>query len=153
MKLFQMNVYRLFFHAVSLLLSLAMLGSMGCRKYEDGPTFSFRSREVRVVNDWVANDITRNDIREFIQYETFTMNFTEGGRLTWQLKKVGEPMTEITADWELASVDEEIKLTLDTPDPVSGQQRLLYLGIRRLTNEEMWITYLTDGDYYDIKLN
>lgn len=137
---------------IGILGFVALMGTTSCRKYEDGPTLSFLSREARVVNDWVAEDITRNDIREFTKFESYSMNFTEGGRATWTYKRVGEPEVSVAADWELATVDEEIKLTFDTPDPVSGQKRLLYMEIRRLTDDEMWLSYLTDGDYFDVKL-
>ena len=81
------------------------------------------------------------------------MIFTKEGRLTWVIQKTGQPEPiQITANWELANVKEAIKLTFDEKDPVSGETQLLFLDILRLTSKEMWLHFLTEGDYYDIRL-
>ncbi|GAB4421285.1 MAG: hypothetical protein OHK0039_35920 [Bacteroidia bacterium] len=136
-------------HSVVLLPVLALvLCFAGCRKYEDGPTMSLRSKQERVVNNWKAVAVYRNDLDETQQYEAYNMIFNKSGRLIWQIQPVGQALLETTADWELANVKEAIKLTYDNP-----ADRLLYLDIMRLTEEEMWIHFLSiDGNYYDIRL-
>jgi hypothetical protein len=134
----------------ALLLGLIMVS--GCSRYEDGPTFSLTSREARVTNQWTISALFRNDIDETNQYLTYNMLFNEKGTLNWQIELDGGTFTEIGAKWELTSLDRQIKLTFDEPDPVSGEIRLLYMDIRRLTNDEMWLSFLQDGDYYDIQL-
>lgn len=134
----------------SLLLGLIMIS--GCSRYEDGPSFSLTSREARVTNQWTISALFRNDIDETNQYLAYNMLFKENGTLTWQLELDGGTFAEIGAKWELTSLDRQIKLTFDEPDPISGDIRLLYMDIRRLTNDEMWLSFLQDGDYYDIQL-
>lgn len=80
------------------------------------------------------------------------MNFNKSGRLSWRVGIDGLDSQEILADWELASVDEQIKLTFDEKDPVSNETRLLYMDILRLEENSMWIRFLSEGDYYDIRL-
>jgi hypothetical protein len=143
-----------FFPITGMLLLTGLLLLSGCRKYEDGPTFSLTSREERVANNWTAELVFRNDIDETDEYLTYAMVFSKGGRLTWQLELKSEPTAflEIGASWELTSLDRQIKLTFDDPDPISGDIRLLYMDVRRLTSDELWLSFLQDGDYYDLKL-
>lgn len=148
-----MNKNRILLSSGILLITLGMLlGS--CRKYEDGPSFSFISKKERVTNTWTASEIFRNDIDETKDFDIYSMQFTKNGRLTWTIQPAGfsAPVSE-SADWELASVKEQIKLTFDTPDPVSGETRLLYMDILRLTEDQLWISFLQDGDYYDLRLD
>lgn len=135
----------------SVLLSVMLLMT-ACRKYPDGPNFSFVSKEQRVVNNWVVDQLYRNDIEETGLYDSYTMVFTEGGRLTWTLDLRDVDPVVIAASWELASVKEQLKLTYDEKDPISGETRLLFMDIRRLTEDEMWLYFLTGGDYYLVRL-
>ncbi|MEM7654502.1 MAG: hypothetical protein AAF399_00105 [Bacteroidota bacterium] len=137
--------------AVAMFL-LGLIFISGCRRYEDGPTFSLTSREERVINQWTVESVFRNDIEETSDFLTYIMVFSSNGRLSWQTTLNGGDFVEIGAEWELTSLDRQIKLTFDDPDPISGETRLLYMDIRRLTNDEMWLSFLRDGDYYDLKL-
>ncbi|WNJ21490.1 hypothetical protein [Pontibacter sp. G13] len=122
----------------------------GCQKYEEGPLISFRSKTQRVTNNWVATEIYRNDLDETLKYDLFSMVFTSGGEFTWTIQPSGGLPVSITADWELARLDQEIKLTLDEDNAL--ERELLYLEIKRLTEDEMLIRYLIEGDYYDLVL-
>lgn len=135
----------------SVILSVVLLAT-GCRKYPDGPNFSFIPKEQRVANNWVVDQLYRNDIEETELYDAYSMVFTEGGRLTWTLDLKDEDPVTVAAAWELASVKEQLKLTYDEKDPVSGETRLLYMDILRLTEDEMWLYFLSDGDYYLLRL-
>lgn len=138
-----------------ILLSLAIVSMLivtGCRKYPDGPTISFIPKMNRISQNWVVDQIYRNDIEETDQYDLYGMNFTQGGRLTWTIDLRDIDPVAITGDWELASVKEQVKFTFDEKDPVSGETRLLYMDIRRLTQDQLWLYFLTDGDYYLVRL-
>lgn len=144
------------------LLAIFMLFSSGfltaCKKYEDGPVLSFSSREARVVNEWEAILISRNDIDIDDEFEYIHMNFREpgnnGGVFEWVYKLTGDP-TEYKFEgsgpmWELATLDEQIKITYF--DDNLGENRLLYFTIVRLTAEELWINYTDDGDRMALRL-
>ena len=135
-----------------ILLSMAVLFS-SCRKYEDGPTISFISKTERVSNNWKVVSLFRNDIDETNDWAKYNMNFTKEGKITWTTQLEGGTEVVQTGTWELASVKEQIKITFDEKDPVSGLTRLLYMDILRLTEDELWISFLTEGDYYDLRLN
>jgi hypothetical protein len=133
----------------SILLSVILM-STGCRKYPDGPTISFIPKVNRIAQNWTVDQIYRNDIEETTLYDAYTMNFTEN-RLSWTVDLRDVDPVVIGADWELASVKEQIKLTFDEKAP-SGETRLLYMDIRRLTQDEFWLYFLTEGDYYLVRL-
>ena len=133
-------------------IAMVVLLGTGCRKYPDGPNFSLIPKEQRIAQTWQVDQLYRNDIEETDAYEAFTMVFTAGGRFTWTLDLPNVDPISVAADWELASVKEQIKLTFDDKDPVSGETRLLFMDIRRLTQDELWLYYLTEGDYYLVRL-
>ncbi len=142
-----------FLLAVILLFSSAYLS--GCKKYEDGPVIAFQSRETRVINDWKAFLISKNDIDIKTDFEYVHMSFRENGVFEWFYKLTGNP-TEYKFEgkdprWELATLDEQIKITY--LDESVGDDRLLYFDIKRLASDELWINYIDNGDRMSLRLS
>ncbi|MEM6802860.1 MAG: hypothetical protein AAF696_15730 [Bacteroidota bacterium] len=138
------------FYLIAVLLFATL--STACRKYEEGPNFSLRSKTERVSNDWNFQSLARNNIDESEDYERFNMVFTKEGRLSWTIKKVDQPEITVAGDWELASVNEQVKITFDDPD-INGETRLLFLDILLLEEEQIRFRYLSEGDFYNVFLN
>ncbi|MEO0896393.1 MAG: hypothetical protein AAFY71_08355 [Bacteroidota bacterium] len=139
-----------FFLGLALLMILPWMSS--CRKYPDGPTFSLQSREARVVNDWKATSISRNTINETSQFSTFRMKFDDSKNLLWEMQKAGGALETYNATWELFRVDQEIKITMLDPDPVSGDILSYNFDIRKLESSEIWLHFFWEGDEYDVQL-
>lgn len=137
-----------------LLLTLILFAvlSSACRKYEEGPSFSLRSKIERVSNDWNFQSLARNNIDESMDFEKFNMNFTKAGRLTWTVKFPDADEVTVEGDWELASVKEQVKITFDDPD-INGDTRLLFMDILLLEEDQIRFRYLSEGDYYNVLLN
>lgn len=134
-----------------LLLNLAL---SGCRKYEDGPTISFQSKEARLADNWVARTLFRNDLDELDRYAVYNLILNRNGRMTWRIQPTGGDLVEVAGDWELANVNEAIRITFDEKDPVSGETRLLFMDIRRLTADEFWVNFTDiEGDNYDVQFD
>lgn len=135
---------------LSLALAMPLLFT-SCRKYADGPTISFRSKEERIANNWAATFVFRNNIDETARYESFNFTFIKSGAFTWTVKPAGatEPVI-LTGTWELASVKEQIKLTYF--DAASAEVRLLYMDILKLYEDEIWLGFISEGDQYDLKM-
>lgn len=101
----------------------------------------------------MATLVSRNEIEETAEYAVFNVQFSENGRMNWRTQTFAAPvLVEVGATWELANLDEEIKVTFDQPDPVSGETRLLYLKIQRLTQSELWFDYQVSGDRWRVRL-
>ncbi|MDB4285990.1 lipocalin family protein [bacterium] len=143
----------LFFVLTSILTS--------CNRYPDGPGISFRSKEERVTNTWQAQLISRNELDETKDYEYMTLNFNSNGTFEWVAKKIGDNEEKLSTTWELASADNQIKLSYNDGSPVNPD-KLLYFDISRLKEDELWIDYvgtmeedgvfLTDGDNFSLRL-
>lgn len=131
------------------------IGMYSCRKYEDGPVFSLRSKKSRVVNDWQAALISRNDFDILSEVDTFSLSFTDSGNFSWTLKMNTDTASiEIEGNWEFAKVKEAIRLEYESFDSVLlvPGERLLFMDIRRLKEDEMWVEYLWEGDEYFVQL-
>lgn len=134
--------------ALSLLLLLPMFS--GCRKYPEGPSISFRSKAERVANNWRANFVFRNNIDETVRYDNYEFRFDRNGEFTWTVTFEGLDPFSLSGTWELATVDEEIKLTYN--DPAAAEERYLYLQILKLYEDDLWVSFISEGDQYDLKL-
>lgn len=145
-----MKVTRPLILVLALLMSAPLMFT-GCRKYPDGPTISFISKEERVSNTWTATSVFRNNIDETVKYETYDLAFTRSGTFTWTLKLDGAPAdVTLTGTWELASVKEQLRL--EYQDVAAGETRLLFMDVLKLKEDEMWVGFISDGDQYDLKL-
>ncbi|MFK7970843.1 MAG: hypothetical protein AB8F95_10770 [Bacteroidia bacterium] len=120
------------------LLAVSLL--FGCKRYEDGPVISFKSRTERVQNEWKANVFSRNDLNELDQYEY--MNVTvDADRFVIEAKFLNEDSVyRFDAAWELASLDRQIKTTF--PSTVTNEDALLYFDIFKLKEDELWLEYV-----------
>lgn len=145
-----MKVTRPLILVLALLMSAPLMFT-GCRKYPDGPTISFISKEERVSNTWSATSIFRNNIDETVQYETYDLTFTRSGTFSWTVRPAGATIdVTLSGTWELASVKEQIRL--EYFDEVAAETRLLFMDILKLKEDEMWVGFISDGDQYDLKL-
>lgn len=146
--------FQIMFKTRFLLIAIVLVAILGtsCRKYEEGPNFSLRSKTERVSNDWNFQTIARNNIDESDLYERFNMVFTKEGKLTWTIKMVDQDEFSETGSWELASVNEQVKITFDEKD-INGETRLLFLDILLLEEDQIRFRYLREGDFYNVFLN
>lgn len=139
----------------SLITALLLTTFSACRRaYEDGPTVSFLSREERIVNTWTAKEVLRNDYDDTPLYRHFEMVFEKGGaskdgaNYSWTIQYAPDtttPPPTVTSLWFLTSKDRQIKL--NTSDP----NKVLYMDIVKLYENEMWVKYQIDNDYYLVK--
>lgn len=137
-------------------LVLLVLGFMSVatsckRAYEDGPSISFVSREARVINNWQSTKILRNDFDANNTYDKFNLNFekggttADGGNYKWTVRYKGDTTDFVTeGKWKFATKERQIRLE------ANGTTQLLYMDITRLLNQEMWVKYQIDNDYFTV---
>lgn len=138
---------------LTLLIGLSSIGLIGCSRYEEGPAISFSSREARVVNNWRATSLVRNDIDETSFYVGYGMQFSDNGNFVWQIDRVDDTVgvQEIPGKWRFIGTDRTIEVEYDEPDPLFGH-KIIHMDIRRLTEDEMNLTFIYQEDYYDVDL-
>jgi len=137
------------------LLALTILTAWslgGCSKYEDGPSFSLRSKKERVTNNWVATRVFRNDIEETNFYSLYGMEFQRNGGFVGRIDRSDDTLglTERAGTWQLTAANTQIEITFLEPDPDTDQEKL-FLTIRRLAEDELWVSFIYRGDTYDLQ--
>jgi len=120
----------------TLLVLTAVTALAGCKKYDDGPVFSLRSREERIANTWrveKAMDGSNDVTSAFTQYElrltrdrdaTLTASYTLGA-LTFDFQTNGT--------WDFENSMEDLRLNFEN-DAADANYEIL-----RLKETELWL--------------
>ena len=120
----------------SMIALVAVTGLMGCKKYDDGPMFSLRSREERISNTWRidramngSDDVTS----AFDQYE-LRLTKDHDASLTATYTLFGTDFSFTTSGtWSFENKDEDLRLDFEDGDADETYQ------ILRLKETELWL--------------
>jgi len=132
-----MSIQRTFVIALA-----ATLLSTGCKKYEDGPAFSLRSKKERIANTWRveqalngSQDVTSN----FDQYELQML--TSGNATLSALYTLGDLSFELQTNgtWSLENSNEDLRLDYENNDADETYK------ILRLKEDELWLRTMDNG--------
>jgi hypothetical protein len=120
---------------IVLIIALVGLTLQACRKYPDGPLFSFRSRIERVANTWRVDSYIKNGTDYTYLMAGYTETYTKDGNYfyTWD----GSSGTGV---WTFQDNDSDILLT------GIRNQRTYTLIILRLEEKEFWYYYIDGND-------
>lgn len=133
----------------SLSLLCTLLAGSGCKKYEDGPYLSFKSRTDRVSNTWKVEKVLKNDEEITVAFNQdlpdLRITFSTNGSLTRNVKVNGTPYT-VTGQWAFQSDDEEIHITIDTQFYTEDSVWV----ILKLMEDELWVNYSINKDVYEV---
>ena len=116
---------------------------MGCKKYEDGPALSLRSKTARVANTWKVESYTINGADNTSSFTSvnYTETYDKDGNYAYA-SSVGSG----SGKWEFQADKEQIKRS-----GVSGQSsETLY--ILRLKEREFWYYIMEGSDRHEIHL-
>lgn len=133
-----------------LVLCTITIGS-GCKKYEDGPYISFKTRKERITNIWKVEKAYRDgqDITDVYQTQNpgLTWHFDDNQNATRSLSQQGEKINT-NGKWAFQSDDEELAISLSNP---LYSEEIVWV-IKRLTTTQLWVMYTVDGVIYEIQL-
>lgn len=122
-------------------ITIAMIS--GCKKYEEGPALSLRSRTARVENVWKVEKYIKNGTDETAEFNIkkrdYSETFTKDGM--WSHAYIDED-NDAKADvgtWSFDKDDTEI-------DRNAGGSTWEELYILRLKSKEFWFWYMDSGD-------
>jgi hypothetical protein len=107
------------------LIITLMIAFVGCKKYDDGPTFSPWPAKWRVVNTWKIE-----------KYIVGSLSTTVSNDDTYEFKSNGDYVStsgslSVTGTWEFGDKKETIKVTYGS---IVSEAKIL-----RLTSNEMWL--------------
>ena len=135
----------------TLLLSLILLPAFlffGCKKYEEGPGFSLRSKKERVSNDWKASAFTENGVDKLAEfnaeYQNGKFTIAKTGNFIFTFKQFGITDTELSGKWYFN--DDKTKLLFNQTLPITDNWSW---DILKLKERELWIK---DTDSADVNI-
>lgn len=120
----------------AILFSVFTLIATGCKKYEDGPIISVRSKEERIANTWViekaydnGNDVTS----DYDQYD-LTMDKDHNAKLTSNYKSGNVTFSFSTEGvWSFENNKNDLRLDFNNNDADRVYE------ILRLKENELWL--------------
>jgi len=140
------------------LLSLVafMFVGTGCKKYEEGPAFSFRSKKARVVNQWEVVKLLKNGVEQDMHNNNYTMmiwfdfNDDNTGKAYLKLKNNSTGNLDLDTSysyrWDFNDDKTKLVFTYETGDKDEDE-------ILKLYEKEMWLKEKEDnGDEVEYHL-
>lgn len=114
---------------------------ISCKKYNNGPSISFRSRTSRVANEWIVENykINETDFTSFIS--GYMETFTKSGNYNYTWGKLNG-----NGSWEFRNHDNEILLIGNDKQ----SSRTLY--ILKLEEKSFWYYYMDNNDRHEFHL-
>ncbi|MEM6633343.1 MAG: hypothetical protein AAF694_26965 [Bacteroidota bacterium] len=143
------RIYRLIM--VGILLSFCFIS---CKRYDDGPLFSFRSAEARVENDWAASLVSRNEIQETQFYCRYELSLGEDKAFDWTVLTANTPedQTQIfQGTWNLID-KQQIRLEFTSEETPTPDTENVLMEITRLKEKDMRVNFLINGDRFFLHL-
>ncbi len=125
---------------VALMIAVVM---PSCKKYEEGPTLSLRSKTARLVNEWKIEKVLINaiDVSSVYttQYTDFIMNIKDNNTVVYTYTDNNNQPITWEATWDFNSDKSGIIIT------TAGVG--VSFEILRLKNDELWLkeTYSVGG--------
>ncbi len=122
---------------VSLLMAatlVVVINFSSCKKYDDGPSLSLRTKKSRLAGEWEVVEINGQS------------QSNSGYDMIWEFEKDGDfkftyeygsYSYSMSGDWEFESDKEVLELQLDGDN--------VEFDIKRLTNKELWLEQTYPG--------
>jgi hypothetical protein len=114
-----------------------------CNKYEEGPSFSLRTKKHRLVNTWAidkyyvnGSDSTVAFLTEYVNY-IYTLNNNNSYSIKYSYNNVIQQT--ITGTWDWADGKEQLILSQTQPVATNTQ------NILRLKESELWVEYIDES--------
>lgn len=127
-------------------LSLCLLTVTACKKYDDGPSISFRSHTARVSNTWKVEKLLINGSDMTAQAPpNFLQTFSEDGVYSFSYTNGSKTETG-QGKWEFQNDDMEIKVSGIS----NASSKTLF--ILKLKESSFWYYYMDGSDKYEYHL-
>lgn len=137
--------------AVFLLLGIFSIATLltHCKKYEEGPALSFRSKEARLANNWDVKVALEDGVDKTYWFRNWTIDITEDGRFATTDLDDRDSTVSASGFWWLTNEKEDLLLVYN--DPPVDPDRFTY-QIRNLRDDELWIQMKGDSSTWEYRL-
>lgn len=154
--------------SIFIISTLLVILFNSCKKYDEGPLISFRSKAKRLYGSWDISKAMVNDIDSTILFSSYTdatvnlINDEHSIYVVLSDNKINpKPQQYLTGIWIWESNKNNINFRFD--NPTDNELNRLYFGplqagmdysweIKRLTNNEFFIETIYQNDNYRIEL-
>ena len=121
---------------------------IACKKYDEGPALTLRSKKARVANTWVFESYMLDGVDSTAFYAVEGTELTldkEGNATGTQIRTNGIDFdtSNFTGTWEFAENDEVFGMILT--DDVTLEIDTNWWWIRKLKNKEFWLEEEDNG--------
>lgn len=117
----------------------------GCKKYEEGPAVSLRSKKARMENTWEIDRAYNRDGEDITdEYDEYELRMTKDGDAELRAEYFGVSV-DTEGTWEFEDNKEEVRLDFENDDA----DRLYH--ILRLKEDELWLEDHDGGDELRLK--
>lgn len=119
-----------------ILLGFALIfGTTSCKKYQEGPAISFRSKKARVANTWVVEkSIVDGKEESTSPLSGFVFEFTKDGKYNF----TADETSYDKGTWDFGDKKETIVMTNENGDKNTAT-------ILKLKNKELWTKETISG--------
>lgn len=122
------------------LLALAALFILpACKKYEDGPGISFRTKKGRLVGEWQLDELEIDGADYTSDVNTWDLDFDKEGDFSMTFQAEGFESNSYDGEWDFSNDKEELEIKYDDGDKIEAD-------IKRLTNKELWFEFTETYD-------
>ncbi len=122
------------------ILTLVILISYGCTKYDDGPGFSLRTKKARLTGEWELEEYIVNGVNQLSGSDyNIIWEFERNGDFT-QTLDYGSYSYNYNGEWEFEDNGEELEIQI-------GSYGTQTWEINRLSSNDLWLE-VTTNNYY-----
>ncbi len=137
-------------YLMAAMIGLTALAFESCKKGEDDPVISLKTRKDRFTNTWVLVKYEKDGADQNISGSTYTYDVFANNKLTQTIEGAvfGFPVKSVkSGDWEFVNDEEDVRITIE------GDVQLY--NVQRLASNELWLKRLSGGSthmyYFETK--
>ncbi|MFN5217824.1 MAG: hypothetical protein ACK5CL_03580 [Sphingomonadales bacterium] len=124
-------------------LSVLVLHTSSCKRYEEGPAFTLRTAKARLVNTWEIEKYMVNgeDITALVLpfFGEHSLELSRDNRYEWNIGGMNEK-----GKWSFIENRDKVEM-LEDGDSIKFSQKII-----KLTNNEFWVEGQEDGDNIEV---
>lgn len=140
-----------------MLVGSVVLSMGSCKKYEDGPLLSFRSKQARVVNSWKIEKYLNNDIDKTSELTVTNWNeiYNADGTCKRTFNDTSGDYVEQNGTWAFNSDKTELNISglgsVELSQSI-GTVTSSSIKILRLKEKEFWYSFENGGSRHEFHL-
>lgn len=131
----------------TLLSFFVLLVMASCKKYEEGPCLSLKSKKERISNTWTIEKATQNSEVITSKFDGWKITMTKEGYLFFFSTGKNSTQPALTGKWEFTDSKEKLKVIYSDPE---GNEIVESYDIIKLKENALWLRQAEDQIYLQL---